>query len=47
MARIETAYRLRGDGLIQQAVKQHYDAQPRDEDVAWARGMFAELFGAA
>lgn len=47
MARIETTYRLRGDGLIQQAVKQHYDAQPRDEDVAWAKGMFAELFGAA
>ncbi len=47
MARIETAYRLRGDGLIQQTVKQHYDAQPRDEDVAWAKGMFGELFGAA
>ena len=47
MARIETSYRLRGDGLIQQMVKQHYDAQPRDEDVAWAKGMFAELFGAA
>ena len=46
MARIETTYRLRGDGLIVQTAKQHYDAQPRDEDIAWAKGMFAELFGA-
>lgn len=43
MVRIETSYRLRGDGLILQNVKQFYDAQPRDEDVAWARGMFSEI----
>lgn len=47
MMRIETRYRYRGDGLIMQTVKQHYDAQPRDEDVAWARGMFRELLAAA
>ncbi|MBW7903065.1 MAG: NAD(P)/FAD-dependent oxidoreductase [Rhodocyclaceae bacterium] len=41
--RIETAYRFRGDGLIVQTVRQHHDAQPRDEDIDWARGMFAEL----
>ncbi|MBI2308546.1 MAG: NAD(P)/FAD-dependent oxidoreductase [Rhodocyclales bacterium] len=47
MMRIETRYRVRGDGLIMQMVQQHYDAQPRDEDVAWAKGMFAELLGPA
>jgi NADPH-dependent 2,4-dienoyl-CoA reductase/sulfur reductase-like enzyme len=47
MMRIETRYRFRGDGLIMQTVKQHYDAQPRDEDVAWAKGMFRELLAAA
>ncbi|HEX5804642.1 MAG TPA: hypothetical protein VFY24_16625, partial [Azospira sp.] len=43
--RIETRYRLRGDGLIMQMVRQHHDAQPRDEDLAWARAMFSELLG--
>jgi NADPH-dependent 2,4-dienoyl-CoA reductase/sulfur reductase-like enzyme len=47
MMRIETRYRQRGDGLLMQTVQQHYDAQPRDEDVAWAKGMYAELFGGA
>lgn len=47
MMRIETRYRLRGDGVIVQTVQQHHDAQPRDEDIAWARGMFAELLGEA
>ncbi len=46
MLRIETRYRFRGDGLIVQTVQQHYDAQPRDEDLVWARAMFAELLGA-
>lgn len=45
MARLETSYRLRGDGLIMQTLRQHYDAQPRDEDVAWARDMHAALLG--
>lgn len=43
MMRIETAYRFRGDGLIVQTIRQHHDAQPRDEDIDWARGMFSEL----
>lgn len=46
MVRIETRYRFRGDGLIMQTVQQHYDAQPRDEDVAWAKGMFSALLAA-
>ena len=43
MMRVETHYRFRGDGEIQQTVKQTYDAQPRGEDEAWARGMFGEF----
>ncbi len=41
--RIEAHYRQRGDGLIQQTVKQTYNAQASDEDVHWARGMFAQF----
>ncbi len=47
MARLETRYRLRGDGLIEQSAKQSHDPNPRDEDLAWAAGMFAELLGSA
>lgn len=43
--RIDAAYRLRGDGLIMQTVQVRRDPQPRDEDLAWVRAMFAELFG--
>lgn len=43
IARIETRFRLRGDGLIQQTVKQSYNPQPDNDDVRWAEGMFAEL----
>jgi len=43
MIRIETRYRLRGDGLIMQMVNQHYNAQPQDEDIAWATGMYREM----
>jgi NADH dehydrogenase FAD-containing subunit len=43
IAQLDTSYRLRGDGLIQQSVKQHYYPQAQDEDVIWARGMFGEL----
>jgi NADPH-dependent 2,4-dienoyl-CoA reductase/sulfur reductase-like enzyme len=43
--RLDTQYRLRGDGLIVQTAKQNYDPNPRGEDVDWAKGMFAELFG--
>lgn len=46
MMRLETSYRMRGDGLVMQTVRQHHDPQPRDEDLAWARGMFAELLAA-
>lgn len=43
MVRLEARYRLRGDGLIEQTVRQFPDNNPRDEDVAWATGMFREL----
>ena len=42
--RIETAYRLRGDGVITQQVKQQRDPQPRGEDLAWLHGQLAALF---
>ncbi|MBU0751735.1 MAG: NAD(P)/FAD-dependent oxidoreductase [Gammaproteobacteria bacterium] len=41
--RLDAGYRVRGDGEIAQAVQQSHDPNPRGEDVAWARGMFAEL----
>ncbi len=43
MTRIDNQYRLRGDGLIVQTTRQHYDPNPRGEDVAWAKGMFGEM----
>ena len=43
MTRIDTHYRLRGDGEIMQTVKQQRLAQPADDDLAWALAMFAEL----
>lgn len=44
--RIEAEYRQRGDGIITQAVRQHYDPQPRGEDLAWARALYADFLGA-
>jgi len=41
--RLDTRYRLRGDGVIAQTVQQSFDPNPRGEDVAWAQGMFAEF----
>ncbi len=41
--RIDTQYRLRGDGLIAQTTKQHFDPNPRGEDEDWAKGMFGEM----
>jgi NADPH-dependent 2,4-dienoyl-CoA reductase/sulfur reductase-like enzyme len=43
LLRIDTRYRLRGDGVIMQTAKQNFDPNPRGEDEAWARGMFAEF----
>jgi NADPH-dependent 2,4-dienoyl-CoA reductase/sulfur reductase-like enzyme len=45
--RIDARYRIRGDGVIAQTVAQARDPQPRDEDLAWAKAMFAEMFGAS
>ena len=44
--RIETTYRLRGDGVIAQAVSQHDNPQPRDEDLQWGLGLYAHALGA-
>ncbi|KAF0163654.1 MAG: NAD(FAD)-dependent dehydrogenase [Rhodocyclaceae bacterium] len=41
--RIDAQYRLRGDGVIAQTVRQHYDPQPRGEDAAWAKSMYADF----
>lgn len=43
---MDVQYRLRGDGVIAQNLKQTYDPQPRDEDVSWAKEQFKALFGA-
>jgi NADPH-dependent 2,4-dienoyl-CoA reductase/sulfur reductase-like enzyme len=43
--RIETSYRRRGDGLVAQTLRQVEERQPRDEDLAWARGLIEEILG--
>jgi NADPH-dependent 2,4-dienoyl-CoA reductase/sulfur reductase-like enzyme len=43
--RIEATYRLRGDGVITQALRQIDNPQPRDEDVHWARSLYAQSLG--
>lgn len=44
--RMESQYRLRGDGVIAQALTQHDNPQPRDEDLLWARGLYTDALGA-
>jgi NADPH-dependent 2,4-dienoyl-CoA reductase/sulfur reductase-like enzyme len=41
--RIEAQYRLRGDGIIAQTVRQINDPQPRGEDADWAKSMYADF----
>jgi NADH dehydrogenase FAD-containing subunit len=43
ISRLDSSYRLRADGLIQQSVKQTDYPQAENEDVAWAQTMFGEL----
>ena len=43
MMRIENNYRLRGDGLIVQTVRQQEDPQPRGEDQQWAQERYKEM----
>jgi NADPH-dependent 2,4-dienoyl-CoA reductase/sulfur reductase-like enzyme len=45
--RMETSYRLRGDGVIAQTVTQHDNPQPRDEDLQWGLGLIAQALGAS
>lgn len=42
---IDAQYRLRGDQVIAQTVRQIYDPQPRGEDAAWANSMYADFLG--
>ena len=44
---LEAEYRLRGDGVIIQTVRQHDNPQPRDEDLQWARTLYVNSLGAA
>jgi len=44
--RMEVQYRMRGDGVITQAVTQHDNPQPRDEDLQWGMGLYTGAFGA-
>ena len=46
MTRLDTSFRWRGDGVIQQTVRQRIDPQAGEEDLAWARRQFTELLGA-
>jgi NADPH-dependent 2,4-dienoyl-CoA reductase/sulfur reductase-like enzyme len=41
--RIETSYRMRGDGFLLQTVKQTRDPNPAGEDVAWAEMMYKDF----
>lgn len=43
--RMEAHYRPRGDGLIVQSVRQYDNPQPRDEDLQWGQGLYAESLG--
>lgn len=43
--RLEATYRMRGDGVIAQAVRQFDNPQPRDEDHQWGRTLYAESLG--
>lgn len=43
--RMDAQYRLRGDGVIAQAVSQHDNPQPRDEDLQWGLGLYADALG--
>ena len=37
--------RIRGDGALEQTIDQARENQPRGEEMAWAEGMFGEMFG--
>lgn len=43
--RIDTSYRLRGDGVPMQTLRQVDNPQPRDEDLTWARELLARRLG--
>ena len=43
--RLDAHYRLRGDGVIAQTIRQHYDPQARGEDAEWAKAMYADFLG--
>jgi NADPH-dependent 2,4-dienoyl-CoA reductase/sulfur reductase-like enzyme len=42
---MDAQYRQRGDGLIVQTVRQQDNPQPRDEDLQWAKMLYADSLG--
>lgn len=42
---LDASFRRRGDGLIEQSVRQIDNPQPRDEDLAWARELLVGRLG--
>jgi len=42
---LDASFRRRGDGLIEQSVRQIDNPQPRDEDLVWARGVLVGRLG--
>ncbi len=42
---LDANFRRRGDGLIEQSVRQIDNPQPRDDDLAWARELLAGWLG--
>ena len=44
--RIETGYRLRGDGILVQTTTQRFDPVPGDDDLQWLRAALGEFFSA-
>lgn len=45
--RIDSRYRLRGDGVITQTISQRRENNPQGEDDAWLNARHSELFGPA
>lgn len=41
--RLATTYRLRGDGMLMQQARTERNPQPQGEDIAWLRGLLAEV----
>jgi hypothetical protein len=47
LVRLDTSYRLRGDGVLQQRIRQQRIHYPEGEDDAWLDAAHQQLFGPA